>query len=90
MTYEMKYSTTKKITVPKLFGSNLFGNIITETPKAILLVNVVQEKASLQLNQRWIAKSIIKELKEENHNWSYNYDHLINGSPALITNHKEV
>ena len=94
---EVKYTTSKKIVCPKLFGKPLFCNISHETKKAYLLVDVVQDTSiygnnekGLMLSQRWMAKSQIETIKDVSKTWSYEYLHLFGGKPAGQRNHREV
>lgn len=92
--YKIKYQTFFKLTVPKLWETYLFCNIVKETEKAYLLNDIVQDteehkngERGLMISNRWIAKSQITEKINIIKKWSYEYDHLLNGRPALILIH---
>jgi len=82
---KIEFKTSHRISVPKLFNSDLLIVIVKETDKAIRAENVVQDYGNLHLSGRWIAKSIITNMYEEEHNFEYSYDHLLNGMPAACS-----
>ena len=88
----IKYQTKFRIVAPKLWGADLFCNITKETEKAYLLTDIVQDTDDgngLMISERWMAKSQITGKENIVMKWSYDYDHLLNGRPALLKNHKE-
>ena len=86
----VQFKTSVRVSVPKLFSCELFGNIVHETEKAYLLDDVVQEHGNLHLSRRWIAKSQVESMSEEVHNWEYSYKDLVGGIPAGLSELQEV